>query len=133
MTKQTVTDAQARKTALIVAGVLLALAAWNFYRSRMTVVIVLGSIGGALVLMGLLLPSLARRFHIIWMRIAAILGYINSRILITLMFYGMITPFGFFSRLFGRDVLNRRGKTRESYWIPRATTRQTKEGFERQF
>jgi hypothetical protein len=128
-----VTDAQARKTALLVAAVLLALAAWNFYRGRMTVVIVLGSIGGALLLIGLLLPAVARRFHIVWMKFAAILGYINSRILITLMFYGLITPFGFLSRLLGRDTLNRRGKTRESYWIPRATTRQAKEGFERQF
>ena len=133
MTKQTVTDAQARKTALLVAGVLLALAAWNFYRGRMTVVVVLGSIGVALLLMGLLLPSVARRFHIVWMKFAAILGYINSRILITLMFYGLITPFGFLSRLFGRDTLNRRAQARESYWIPRETTRQTKAGFERQF
>jgi hypothetical protein len=133
LTKQTVTDAQARKTALLVAGVLLALAAWNLYRGRMTVVAVLGGIGFALLLMGLLLPALARRFHIVWMRFAAILGYINSRILITLMFYGLITPFGLISRLFGRDTLNRRSKERESYWIPRATTRQTKEGFERQF
>ena len=133
MTKQTVTDAQARKTAFLVAGVLLALAAWNLYRGRMTVVVVLGSIGFALLLMGLLLPSLARRFHIAWMKLAAILGYINSRILITLMFYGLITPFGFLSRLFGRDTLNRRAQARESYWIPREKTRQTKEGFERQF
>jgi hypothetical protein len=128
-----VTDAQARKTALLVAGVLLALAAWNFYRGRMTVVVVLGSVGFALLLMGLLLPSVARRFHIVWMKFAAILGYINSRILITLMFYGLITPFGILSRIFGRDTLNRRAQARESYWIPRATTRQTREGFERQF
>ena len=39
-----VTDAQARKTALVVAAVLLAIAAWNFYRGRMTVVGVSASV-----------------------------------------------------------------------------------------
>jgi Saxitoxin biosynthesis operon protein SxtJ len=133
LTKEIVTDAQARKTALIVAGVLLLLGAWNFYRGRMTTVIVLASIGGALLFVGLLLPAVARRFHILWMQLAAILGYINSRILITVMFYGLITPFGAVQRLFGRDVLNRRARGRESYWIPREQTRQAREGFERQF
>jgi hypothetical protein len=133
LTKEIVTDAQARKTALIVAGVLLLLGAWNYYRGRMTAVLVLASIGGALLIMGLLLPALARRFHILWMQLAGILGYINSRILITVMFYGMMTPVGLVQRLFGRDVLNRRAGGRESYWIPREQTRQTREGFERQF
>jgi len=133
LTKEIVTDAQARKTALIVAGVLLLLGAWNYYRGRMTAVVVLASIGGALLIMGLLLPALARRFHILWMQLAGILGYINSRILITVMFYGMMTPVGLVQRLFGRDVLNRRARGRESYWIPREQTRQAREGFERQF
>ena len=39
-----VTNAQARNTALIVAGALLLLAAWNYHRGRMMVVVVLGGI-----------------------------------------------------------------------------------------
>ena len=128
-----VTDTQARKTAFIVGGVLLLLAAWNFYRGRMTALYVLGGTACALFLVGLLLPPLARRFHILWMRLAVALGYINSRILLSLMFYGVFTPYGLVMRLFGRDPLHRRGARRESYWIPRKTTRQTKEQFERLF
>jgi hypothetical protein len=67
------------------------------------------------------------------MRLALILGYINSRILLFLMFYGLLTPYGIISRLLGRDVLNRRSRGRESYWIERPKTRQAKEGFERLF
>jgi hypothetical protein len=128
-----VTDAQSRKTALLVAGVLLGVAAWNFYRGRMTVVAILGSIGFALLLTGLLLPALARRFHIFWMRVAAVLGHVNNRVLLSAMFYGVFAPYGFVSRLAGRDPLNRRRAKRESYWIPRKNTRQTKEQFERLF
>jgi hypothetical protein len=128
-----VTDEQARKTALIVGGVLLLLAAWNLYRGRMTALYVLCGIACALFLVGLLLPPLARQFHILWMRLAGALGYINSRILLSLMFYGVFTPYGLVMRLFGRDPLHRREAQRESYWIPRKVERQTKEQFERLF
>lgn len=131
--KTPVTDTQARKTALLVAGVLLLLAVWNFHRGRMMIVIVFGSVGCLLALIGLLLPHLARRFHILWMRIAAGLGYVNSRILLSLMFYGVFTPYGFVSRLVGRDPLKRRDKRGDSYWIPRKRMRQSKEQFERLF
>ncbi|HEY0004843.1 MAG TPA: SxtJ family membrane protein [Pyrinomonadaceae bacterium] len=128
-----VTNAQARKTALLVGGVLLLFSGWNYYRGRMTVVSILGGIGLALILTGLLLPTLARRFHIFWMKLAAILGYINSRILLSLMFYGVFAPYSLVMRLVGRDPLNRRGAARESYWIKRKTTRQQPEQFERIF
>ncbi|MCA1591197.1 MAG: SxtJ family membrane protein [Acidobacteria bacterium] len=128
-----VTDAQARKTALVVACVLLVVAAWNYHRGRMAVVAVAGVAAGALLLAGLLLPALARRFHVFWMRVATSLGWINSRVLLSLMFYGVFTPYRLVSRLAGRDPLHRRGTKRESYWTPRKTTRQTKEGFERLF
>jgi hypothetical protein len=128
-----VTGAQARKTAMVVAAVLLSIAAWNVYRGRTTLVIIFGSLGALLVITGLFIPSAARLFHVGWMRLAAALGYVNSRILLTLMFYGAITPYGFVSRLVGRDPLRRRGKKLESYWIERKTTKQTREQFERLF
>lgn len=130
-----VTDKQARKTALVVACVLLALAAWNLYRGRTAYVAVLGGLGCALLLVAspLLPAAVARRFHVFWMTAAALLGWVNSRILLSLMFYLVFTPYGFISRLAGRDPLNRRAVKRESYWTPRKKTRQTKQGFERLF
>ena len=128
-----VTDAQARKTALVVAAVLLLIAAWNFYRGRTTVVAVAGGVGVALILTGLVLPALARRFHVFWMKVAAALGYVNSRVLLTLMYYGVFALYGLVSRLVGRDPLRRRGAKRETYWTERKTTRQSKEQFERLF
>jgi hypothetical protein len=128
-----VTDARARKTTLLVGGVLLLLGGWNYYRGRLIVVAVLGALGVALALTGLLLPALARRFHVYWMRLATALGNANSRIMLALMFYLVFTPYNLVLRLFGRDPLNRRGPSRESYWVPRKATRQSKEQFERLF
>ena len=128
-----VTDAQARKSALLVAGVLLLIAAWNFYRGRMTVVVIFGSVGAALAVVGLFIPAAARVFHNAWMRFAAALGHVNSRVLLTLVYYLAITPYGLVSRLVGRDPLRRRAPRGESYWVERKRTRQEREQFERLF
>jgi uncharacterized membrane protein HdeD (DUF308 family) len=128
-----VTDAQARKSALVVAAVLMLIAAWNFYRGRTTVVVILASIGAALVIAGLFVPAAARAFHKAWMRLAVLLGHVNSRVLLTLMYYLVFTPYGLVSRLVGRDPLRRRGACGESYWVERKRTRQEREQFERLF
>jgi len=132
-TAPVVTNKQARNTALIVSGVLLLIAAWNFYRGRMSVVAILGGIGIALLIMGLFVPPLARKFHVVWMKLAGILGYVNSRILLFFLFYLVITPYGLVSRLLRRDPLVRRGKPKSTYWVPRKASRQTAEQFERSF
>jgi len=131
--KSVVTDAQARKTAFVVAAVLMAIALWNIYRARPVVVAVFGGLALVLTLAGVVLPRVARRFHILWMTLAMALGYVNSRILLGLMFYGIFTPYGIISRLVGRDPLRRRGANGESYWTERKNTRQTREQFERLF
>jgi hypothetical protein len=128
-----ITDAQARKSALLVAAVLLLIAVWNFYRGRTTVVVVFAAVGAALLGAGLFIPPAARAFHRSWMRLAVALGHVNSRVLLTLMYYLVMMPYGFVTRLAGRDPLRRRGPAAESYWVERKTTRQAREQFERLF
>ena len=132
MTDQ-VSDAQARKSTALVGGVLLALAGWNAYRDRPTWYLPLAGAGGLLLLIALAWPAGARGFHAGWMRLAAVLGWINSRIILSVFFFLILTPVGLIGRLFGRDPLDRRGNRRESYWIPNERTRQTPERFERLF
>jgi Saxitoxin biosynthesis operon protein SxtJ len=125
-----VTNAQARKTAFVVGGVLLAIAAWNLHRGRITIVYVFGAL---LLVAGLFVPPAARAFHKGWMKFAVALGYVNSRVLLTILFYGVFVPYGFVSRLFGRDPLGRREAGKETYWTTRKATRQSAEQFERLF
>ena len=127
------TNAQARKSALVVAGVLLGIAAWNLYRGRTTVVAIFGALGAALIVAGLFVPPAARAFHTAWMRFAVLLGHVNSRVLLTLFYSLVMTPYGFVTRLVGRAPLRRRGAAQESYWVERKTTRQPREQFERLF
>jgi len=128
-----VSDSRARKTALVVAAVFFAIALWNIYRGRMTQVAVFAGIAALLTLIGLFVPAAARAFHRFWMGIAGVLGYVNSRILLSVLYYGLLTPVGFVRRLMGRDPMKRRGSAQSSYWVTREYTRQTKDQFERLF
>ncbi len=128
-----VTAHEARKTSLLVAAVLILASAFFWYRGRMTTAVVAVSIAIILSLIGLFIPKLAKLFHRGWMRFAFALGYINSRILLTLIYLILFVPYGIVSRLFGRDPLQIRKKESETYWNPRVASRQTKEQFERLF
>jgi hypothetical protein len=130
---ETVDRATARKTALVVATVLGAIAAWQLYRGRPTAAIVLGAIAIALSICGLMIPPAAKAFHRAWMRFAGVLGYVNSRILLSVVYYLMITPTGLLVRAAGHDPLDRRRDQRASYWVRRSKTRQSREEFERAF
>jgi hypothetical protein len=124
---------QARKSAWAVGGVLVAIAAWNVYRGRPNIYWSFGSIGSLLLIIGSTWAGGAMAFHRGWMKFAMALGAINSRIILALIFYLVITPYGLIMRLFGRDVLHRRGSKSETYWIPRSATRQPTRRFERLF
>ena len=124
---------QARKTALAVGSVLLVLAGGSLWRGHLLRAEILGSLGAVLLLLPLAAPQWTLPFHRGWMKLAGWLGYVNSRLLLSIMYYGVLTPVGFLMRLAGRDPLRRRHKGHESYWIPRPRTRQDREQFERLF
>jgi hypothetical protein len=125
--------ASARRNALLVAAVLAVLAAWNVHRHRPLLAGMLGGLSLALCLVALISPSWTARFNRGWVAFAAALGYVNSRVLLSLMYYLVVTPFGVVLRLAGHDPLHRRGPQRESYWVPREIPRQSRSGFERPF
>ena len=131
--KPTVKLRQARKSALMVAAVLVVLGALSFWRGHETRATILACAAVALAGASIASAAAAVSFHRRWMQLAGVLGYVNTRILLGVMYYGVFTPLGFVRRLLGRDPLRRRGPRADSYWIPRARTRQDREQFERLF
>jgi hypothetical protein len=49
---------------------------------------------------------LAPAYHV-WMRLADTLAWINTRLLLSLVFFGLITPMGIGMRLFAKDPMRR--------------------------
>lgn len=81
------------------AGTLLM---WRGHTSAGTT---LASVGILLMCAGALAPSALRVPNRVWWRLAQLLGWINSRILLTLLFFVVLTPVGFLMRLSGRSPL----------------------------
>ena len=122
-----------RNTALVVGGVLALAAAAQFYKGRGIAAGTLFGFAGLLVAIAFLAPRAARIFHRRWMQVAEVLGYVNTRVLLSAIYWLVFTPIGLLLRLTGHDPLTRRGASLDSYWTPRAETRQSRERFERAF
>jgi len=60
-----------------------------------------------LFLLAFVAPSALRGVHWLWMRIGDVLSWVNTRILLSLLFFLVITPSAFFMKLFKRDPLSR--------------------------
>ncbi len=91
------------------------------------------SIGTALVLAAGLVPQLLKWVYGPWMIGALMLGWIVTRILLTLVFFLVVTPVGFLQRLFGKRVIEVAWKADAArYWQLR-TDRPVAADYEKQF
>ena len=81
------------------------LVTWPFY----AVAIFLG--------LALLMPAALKPVFVAWMKLAEVLNWIMTRVLLSIIFYLMITPMRPLVRLFSGDPLKRRFEPEaESYW-----------------
>ena len=78
-------------------------------------------------------PAWQTKIYRAWLQSVAPLGWIVSRIVLCLVYYGIVTPLGLGLRLWGYDPLQlRRSTERQTYWTQRSATRDAADYF-RQF
>jgi len=65
-------------------------------------------VGGVLAAWALVWPAGLRPIYHLWMRFGEALGWVNSRIILGLMYYLLILPVGLLMRLVGKDPMRRR-------------------------
>jgi hypothetical protein len=123
---------QARRSALVVAVCFGLLSAWQIYRAHTMLAWIFG-VSAVALLVCRMIPVAAVAFHRGWMALAEALGYVNSRILLSLIYYLIIAPTALVLRLIGRDPLDRRGARRSSYWVARPRVEPSRERFERAY
>ena len=91
-------------------------------------------LGGLFFITGLAVPVVLKQIYMAWMKFAFVLGWVNTRILLTLIFFLVITPIGLIMRVVKGDVLSERlDKQAETYWHKITPLQSLKEHFERQF
>jgi len=87
---------------------------------------------GILWLPALLVPGVLSPVYTTWMKIGHVLGWVNTRIILGVLFYVLILPMGLIMRLFGNDPMARKwDKSAESYRVE--SVREPKERLEKPF
>ncbi len=94
-----------RSFGLSVGAVVLAIAVWLTWRGSIQAAAGAAAVGLTLIGCGLLAPAALRIPNRIWWRIATVLGWVNTRLLLTVFFFLVMTPTGVVMRLFGRSPL----------------------------
>ncbi|MFA3783701.1 SxtJ family membrane protein [Melioribacteraceae bacterium 4301-Me] len=92
-------------------------------------------IGGVLfIIAGIFFSVVLKPLQVVWMILAVIMGFIMTRVILSILFYIVLTPIGFFMKIIGKDLLNEKiNRNTHSYWNKREITEYKKEFTERQF
>lgn len=89
---------------------------------------------GLFLVAGLARPDALERIYRVWMALGRVLGWINTRVILALLFHLLVTPLALAMRVASRDVLRRRSYRKEaSYWRTRSSVADRKRKFEKMF
>lgn len=117
------TTKELRQFALLCLVVFGAVALWRWSRGDLVVAGIFGLLALGLGPLGLIAPRALRPVYVGWMVLAFPIGWLVSKLMIGVIFYGMITPLALAFRLAGRDPLRRRMRPDvASHWEPKPPT-----------
>lgn len=113
--------------------IFLIIAGFLFYQEKdsfQLFIYLAGSFSG----LGIILPIILKPFYMVWMIFAVILGWFMTKVILSLLFYLIITPIGLFLRIIGKDLLNlKEKKQQKSYWNMRNSKEEQNQNYEKQF
>ena len=91
------------------------------------------SVGGVMTTLSIVWPQGLAPVYRIWMRFGLIAGFVNTRIIMFLLYYGVFAPVALLMRIAGRDALARRTYNEEMSSYRVNSTRRPKDHFERPY
>jgi thiol:disulfide interchange protein len=123
-----------RQFGVSVGLVLLAIAAWFYWRGRGPALTTApAAVGGLLVLFGAAYPRALVYPNRAWMALAEALSWVSTRVILGLLFFVVFAPLGAWRRMRGWDPLNRRATGRQSFWQPYSDRQADPKHYERMF
>lgn len=120
-----------RSFGLILGGILAVLAVLSWRKGKSSCPYLF--IAAALFLAaGVLNPVILKPVYKTWMTAAMAIGWLITQVILTILFYALLTPLGCLNRLMGKSILSSKTGDPSTYWIPR-TAQKTKTDYENQF
>lgn len=106
---QDITDnKRLRSFGLLVGGVFAVIGVWPLVIHRAEPRWWALILAVVLVLPGLIYPRSLYWPHKGWMTVGHVLGWVNTRIILGIVFFGIVTPIGIIRRMLGKDSMGRR-------------------------
>ena len=96
---------QLRSFGLIVGGIFALIGVWPALWRGQPLRLWSLILGGALIALALVWPRSLAQVYRLWMTVDEVLGWINTRLILGVVFYGIFTPLGLLMRLRGQDPM----------------------------
>lgn len=126
-------DEAVKKTGITVGIVLILISLLLWYLGKTTFVY-FSIAGGLFVIFALIAIPVLRPLHKLWMMLALAMGFVMSRVILTLLYYFVLTPIGLFAKIVGKKFMPLGfDKNASSYWEKRENMVTQQIDYERQF
>ncbi len=121
-----------REFGVLMGGVFLVIGAFAYWRGHRWPL--WGApLSACLILLGWITPQSLLNIYRIWMGLAMILGWVVSRVILTILFFLILTPTALLLKILGKDFMDRKqGGKEKSFWQIHAINK-PKESYENQF
>ena len=122
-----------RKFGITIGIIIFLIGGFLFYKEKdFSHVFMVAAI--ALIGFGMILPIILKPIYLVWMTFATILGWFMTRLILSFLFFVIMSPIGLVSRLLGKDFLGINNNTSlSSYWNYRDNDKEKNQIYEKQF
>jgi len=126
-------DEAVRKTAISVGAVLILISLLLWYLGKASFVY-FSITGGLFVILAFIAIPVLRPFHRLWMMLALLMGFVMSRVILTVLYYLILTTIGLLAKIVGKKFIPLGfDKNAVTYWEKRDNTAKQQIDYDRQF
>jgi hypothetical protein len=123
-----------RSFGLLFGGIGLGLAAWWGWHARMPAATIAGIVGATCLVLAFAAPAALAPLNRAWFRLGLLLGRVVNPVVMSVLFFLVVTPFALVMRARGRDPLRLRlDRAASTYWIERDPPGPAADSFDRQY
>ena len=124
---------EVRSFGITIGIILLVVAGFLFYKEKDSFQSFI-FIAGSFISLGFLIPIVLKPIYLAWMIFAVILGWFMTRIILSLLFFLVITPTSILIKMMGKDLLElKKQEVQGSYWNVRDSGKEQNQNYEKQF
>lgn len=125
---------QVRSFGLVGFVFFLLVGSFTLWRGHERAAYIFGGLSAFFIVFTLISPALMRYVYRGWMAVVGVIGWINRQLLLSLVFFLLVTPTALILRLLGRDFMNSKlDPGASTYWNTREKTTFEKDSYTKRF